>query len=72
MTEEEAKTKWCPFARVNRGQNASNRDSEGFFYPAHKCIGTACMAWRLLYKYPDPTKAEIAVIGGYCGLAGRP
>lgn len=55
MTEDEAKTKWCPFVR-------SFPESEGFFPmttreekigdkgrivgESTRCIGSACMAWR--------------------------
>lgn len=60
MTEDEAKTKWCPFARV-AGPMAT--EAEGTSYnrwPSSDgttdamlsenritlCIGSACMAWR--------------------------
>jgi hypothetical protein len=81
MTEEEAKQRWCPFARVveqgsaiathNRVQLPTGRDVQvpvaGF------CIASACMAWRVKSEtrrtsggYPYP------VTVGYCGLAGSP
>lgn len=41
MTEDEAKTKWCPFSaggkKVERGAT---------FIRSPNCIGSACMAWR--------------------------
>jgi len=48
VTEDEAKTKWCPFARVyssaeNRPNPGPNADTEAGWPP---CIGSACMAWR--------------------------
>lgn len=87
MTEEEAKTKWCPFARV------AKRDIPGRSYnrwaddwsPAGavdgaKCVGSACMAWR---NFPPeewgkdeppyhPSNVGIQPTDGYCGLAGKP
>jgi hypothetical protein len=66
MTEEEAKTKWCPFARVialtenGREHHAGNRVREhndggisfrdDFNPRSARCIGSACMAWRWLHK----------------------
>lgn len=56
MTEEEAKTKWCPHVRLVSGQQHgstewhTNRPSvaevhdKGF----DLCCGSACMAWRFL------------------------
>lgn len=48
MTEDEAKAKWCPFARHANGSggvgvNRVNWDRE---YPYANCIASACMAWR--------------------------
>jgi hypothetical protein len=53
MTENEAKTKWCPFVRVsagagciggvsNRQDGSHNKTPDG----NPNCIGSACMAWR--------------------------
>lgn len=58
FTEEEAKTKWCPMARVSfRAQTVCNRVYEEIQIGVHTksqssavagslCIGSACMAWR--------------------------
>lgn len=62
MTEDKAKTKWCPFARIiggkidaagasshRDGQTAFNRivDEAKWSVPVGgACIGSACMAWR--------------------------
>ena len=88
MTEEEAKTKWCPFVR------ATNSGSERTFNrwslepitdtPLLTCCGSDCMAWR--WSHPmgaqqighGPGAASTTVedttqfSGGYCGLAGKP
>lgn len=67
MTEEEAKTKWCPHVRItnddtgdwksfrnNRGKAGDNLN--------HNCIGSACMMWRWQTKSVlfDPKTKEMA------------
>lgn len=66
MTEDEAKTKWCPHVRV--GDKAVNRYFDGF--PSHSyCIGSECMAWRWIKPvYTGDAKNKY----GFCGLAGKP
>lgn len=56
MTEDEAKTKWCPFARVEGpyayGNPAINRTAKNQPAKNTRCIGSACMAWRKLSDEP--------------------
>jgi len=75
MTEEEAKTKWCPMVRnVREGINVGpwNR-VEGEIPYTSKCIGSDCMLWRReVVFYTDevgPTEEDNK--RGYCGLAGE-
>lgn len=63
-TEEEARTKWCPFARsagVTDGGEivVSNRDAESINKIGHaetlnplscRCIASGCQAWRWDHK----------------------
>jgi len=51
MTEEQAETKWCPFARVTAadgtGGNRYRMDIDAAEAACFtKCIGPHCMAWR--------------------------
>jgi hypothetical protein len=47
VTEEEAKTKWCPMARAVMPTTGGAASSYGV---AAKCIGSACMAWRTRWE----------------------
>ena len=73
LTEDEARGKWCPFARVrtwtaeNGGgvpTNAAsaNRHSAGLM-PGSICVASACMAWRWLLE-PDRQPGEVPRVGG--------
>ena len=80
-TEEEAKTRWCPFARVveSGAVNSYNRSLSSDCPPAARCIGSACMAFRCaaVTNYGQPVVDEngdqvFSSHAGYCGLAGKP
>ena len=61
MTEEEAKGKWCPKARVVHENadgamfTAGNAFGDGCRSAATMCIGSACMAWR----WTGPEREEV-------------
>lgn len=77
LTEDEAKTKWCPFVRLSEMGGTFNRIS-----PAAnlKCIASACMAWRWQSSasmdnpsgVPGAGTQEIKCERGFCGLASKP
>lgn len=69
MTEEEAKKKWCPFARLGEVGATYNRCG---FHAGLNCIASDCMAWVFEYSKPTGTTHGGKIIGGYCGLAGKP
>ena len=85
LTEEEAKTKWCPFARQSdEGTGAYNRYQDMTMPPSCLCIASACMAWRwidepylnetqrnqLIENMPILGIIEVKRERGFCGLAG--
>lgn len=69
MTENEAKTKWCPFVRIAVLDGANRGSVSDHDMPLAKCIGAACMAWR--WAVTPRQAAHGAPAGGYCGLAGK-
>ena len=88
MTEEEAKTKWCPFAasRITKrhifGTGRVWKNDDDGVYASVRCIGSACMAWRWDTRYFEDRETGKAygtnaperfmVEPGFCGLAGKP
>ena len=84
MTEDEAKTKWCPHAVAShtdpRAKSEWDEDgnSTGTKRFRHNCLGSACMAWRWWSRsYPNEPSTPAVLEArkndeGYCGLAGRP
>lgn len=80
LSEEEAKTKLCPFtftAPEQRGADGTGIMQGG---PWH-CLASNCMAWRKkeTAKFARDAEREFRQTGrrlesdtGYCGLAGAP
>ena len=75
MTEDEAKTKWCPFAksrtityaRVGGSKACTTYMLNEEDVPTTTCIASACMAWRRSDGDPGCLERN----EGYCGLAGH-
>lgn len=78
LTEEEAKTKWCPEARCGNASGANRSGPQHDFAATPFCIGSACMAWRWNGESPafpgagPEDNLNPAGRGGYCGKAGKP
>lgn len=68
LTEEEAKKRWCPFARAIRSAShamaAVNRDGPRPD-PRALCLASECMAWN--WGQGDGKNRR-----GHCGLASVP
>lgn len=69
MTENDAKEKWCPLARVAMVHCDAGNEFIGAINRAAvmeaevNCIGSDCMAWRKAMGNPRY---------GYCGAFGKP
>lgn len=83
MTEEEAKTKWCPMYRISAG--AGEWYDIWYKVPPNLCLASGCMAWRWMLDDEWEPSEQIHQEGGgsyttekppklrgYCGLAGKP
>ena len=80
MTEEEAKTKWCPSARNQfdgvDGRPACNMRKDDRYNIRIKCIASDCMMWKWNSPsaeavYEVLSRGESTVdFGGHCGLTG--
>lgn len=77
MTEDEAKQKWCPHARIQTSWTSlhggvalagTNRWEKG----SAKCIASECMAWRWEAAFRRDDNSMPTPVDGYCGLAGEP
>lgn len=86
MTEDEARTKWCPFAHVLGDARLQafgghpavpvaigpkNRTKDGEPNQACLCLASGCMAWRTRTYIEDGAASQLQVVG-FCGLAGGP
>lgn len=76
LTEDQARTKWCPHVRELMDDAASaNRDYKGGLGNiAARCIASECMQWR--WRDDEQRRANRDAYGiksaGFCGLAGKP
>lgn len=65
MTEEEAKTKWCPHAVASHTDPRAGFRDDGR-PKVHPCIGSACMAWRWNdVPNPEYDRQRHVFMGGY-------
>lgn len=77
MTEQEARTKWCPMVRITwyptpapeTSISGWNRDEMNT-----NCMASDCMMWRwhLRGAMVDDKYDENYPLEGHCGLGGKP
>lgn len=67
MTEDEAKTKWCPHVRFVDCEDRLYDNRPSSMQNGARCLASECMAWRWL----DDGEALVGEpYEGCCGLAG--
>ena len=77
MTEQEAKTKWCPlnaiFTTMTAQRMSITESVRESFMKSILCSASECMMWR--WVEPSRTATDPAQEyhqKGYCGLGGKP
>lgn len=72
MTEDEAKTKWCPMVQVTAAQHFNDveyGDNRGNGDEDHNCIASNCMMWRWDELFRTQKEKDNGIkLYGYCGL----
>jgi hypothetical protein len=75
VTEEEAKTKWCPMIRSGHVAGMAinsyvemQKGAIDSWYEQTRCIASGCMMWRSRLEIVANTRDLYKE--GYCGLAG--
>lgn len=77
MTEDEAKTRWCPMVRIVAANDHIQENRHGQFKAVGAvgkgpfCIGSACMMYRhqLSWQFYASSDGWQWKRHGYCGLA---
>lgn len=79
MTEEDARKKWCPMARIGlvHGMAVNKHAADKGVDEDTRCLASDCMMWRAtdnecLPQAPSDASAPTCKSAGYCGLAGKP
>ena len=67
MSEEEARTKWCPYRREIVWFDSTGNQTPALSHNdgSLSCIASDCMMWRQWVPSSDGMK-------GFCGLGGKP
>lgn len=78
MTEDEAKTKWCPFSRVvhrdEDDQASWNRleEVEDSYPLGASCIASQCMAWRWVQRITNQADLDNSFMWSVGGKRPQP
>ncbi len=74
ISENVARTKWCPFVRVDESNRHNNTMTDGFENAerVYRCIASDCMGWRQFHLSHLKGGEGGVTAHGYCGYAGKP
>jgi hypothetical protein len=74
ISENVARTKWCPMVRIDNNNRLHNSLTDGFqnSEKMYHCIAGDCMGWRKFQLSHMKGTDEGVESHGYCGYAGRP
>ena len=70
MTENEAREKWCPMARMTTVQG-NRRWVDGTDCNDPKCIASDCACWVIDSRWEDGRNLPQDKWQGHCGLTRR-
>ncbi|MBL9010965.1 MAG: hypothetical protein JNL56_07295 [Alphaproteobacteria bacterium] len=74
LTATEARTKWCPFVRIEGSNRFDNTLNDGFVNtpsPYH-CIAEECMQWREVRGHLKQGVLTAMKDHGFCGVGIKP
>jgi hypothetical protein len=73
ISDKVARTKWCPFVRIDNNNRLHNSLTDGFenSEKMYHCIGNDCMGWRQFHLSHYKGSEENVQGHGYCGFAGK-
>ena len=73
ISDQVARTKWCPFVRIDSSNRKHNTMTDGFANSEkmYHCIAGDCMGWRQFHLSHMKGSSEGIVAHGYCGYAGK-
>ncbi len=74
MTESVARTKWCPYVRIDNSNRLHNTMTDGFQNSErmYRCIAGDCMGWRSFHLSHFKGGGGAVEAHGYRGYPGRP
>ena len=73
ISDKVARTKWCPFVRIDNNNRKHNTMTDVFANSEkmYHCIAVDCLGWRQFHLSHMKGGNEGVEAHGYCGYAGK-